>query len=202
MASAVSILASMRVHCCKALYNYFMAIYTKRGDKGKTCLYCKDGTERVLKDSLRINALGAIDEVNSYLGVIVSLSKDHKLTNVIKEIQKNLMMISSILAGSRLYFSPASTHKLEKLMDKIEDKLPTLKNFILPGGTKIASHLNFTRSLVRRAETIVVGLSKKEDVNPKILAYLNRLSDALFLLAREENYKEGVGEELWLVKKK
>lgn len=169
-----------------------MAIYTKKGDKGETSIFNKEKTS---KDSLKINAIGTIDEVNSYLGVIISESPELKKS--INEIQKNLFVIGSILAGAPLRFSKAKTRKLERIIDNLEGSLPVLKNFILPGGSKIGANLHFARTLVRRAERAVVSFNSLEAVKPEILVYLNRLSDYLFMLARNENFKEGVKEEVW-----
>ena len=143
-------------------------IYTKKGDGGFTGLY---GTKkRVPKSSKIIRALGALDEANSYLGVI-----DSKKINI-DDIQKNLMLVSSIIAGVQKTFPIKETTKLEQEIDKLEVKLPPLKNLILPKG-----ELMYARALVRRAEREVVNLK----VHKNILSYLNRLSDFLFILSRK-----------------
>lgn len=181
-----------------------MAIYTKRGDKGETSVYDEGSAQRtrVSKDSLRVEALGAIDELNSFLGVCASFSENPSLTKILKEIQANLLTIGSITAGSNLKFSKAKTNRLEKLIDDLEGKLPVLANFVVPGGTKLASHLQYARALVRRTERRVVALSKEQKINPAILKYLNRLSDSLFMLAREANNNAGVMDEVWIGKKR
>lgn len=161
-----------------------MPIYTKKGDKGRTCLY---SGERVSKDSLTIEAIGAIDEANSWLGIIGDF----------EDIQRNLMTISSILAGADLKFALAGTRKLEKEIDKLDKDLPILTNFILPGGSKEASLLHLARSVVRRAERAVVVLAKAEKINPNIPSFLNRLSDFLFTLARKANYNSKIKEVVW-----
>lgn len=180
-----------------------MAIYTKRGDKGETSLYDKGSHQniRVSKNSLRIRAIGGIDELNSFLGVAVADSSDSVLVKRIKEVQRNLLTVGSILAGSKLAFSKIKTKGLEKLLDELEGSLPVLKNFILPGGSPVAAHLHYARTLARRAERAVIALNKKEGVKPQVLTYLNRLSDALFMLARDVNFKEGTLEEVWRSKK-
>ncbi|MBI4153378.1 cob(I)yrinic acid a,c-diamide adenosyltransferase [Candidatus Woesebacteria bacterium] len=170
-----------------------MAIYTKVGDRGETSLFKK--LAPISKDSVRINAIGAVDEANSYLGVIISESTE--LKKPLNEIQKNLFVIGSILAGARLRFSKTKTKKLEIVIDRLEGNLPTLKNFILPGGGKIGAKLLFARALLRRAERAVVSLNSVEEVKPGIMVYLNRLSDYLFMIAREVNFKEGFKEEVW-----
>ncbi|OGM23720.1 ATP:cob(I)alamin adenosyltransferase [Candidatus Woesebacteria bacterium RIFCSPHIGHO2_01_FULL_39_28] len=166
-----------------------MAIYTKRGDRGQTSLYDRQNKQniRIDKNSLRIEAIGAIDELNSFLGII----------SQVKEIQKDLFVIGSILAGSELKFFRSKTKKLEKTIDKLEGELPVLKNFIIPGGSKDSAYFQYARALARRAERRVVALSKVERVKPQILSYLNRLSDYLFILARYANFGEGIKEEVW-----
>ncbi len=173
-----------------------MAIYTKKGDTGETSIF---SGKRTLKSSSRIRAIGAIDEANSFLGVVIS--EDRELTEL-KEVQRNLFAIGSILAGALLRFPKTRTKKLEKAIDKAEGKLPVLRNFILPGGSPKAAKLFFARTLVRRAERVIVSLNKKEPLKPEILFYLNRLSDYLFMLGREVNFKEGVKEEAWKGKRK
>jgi cob(I)alamin adenosyltransferase len=159
-----------------------MAIYTKKGDKGETFL--ADHKRQVSKSSLRIRALGAIDELNSYLGTIDN--------SELKDIQRDLFLIASILAGSNLRFSKTKTKKLETKIDKIEKQLPKLKKFVFPQGP-----LHFARALSRRVEREVVALSKQQKVKPQILTYLNRLSDYLFLLARKVNFDKGIKEKVW-----
>ena len=181
-----------------------MAIYTKRGDKGETSLFDKASVQniRVSKDSLRIRAIGAVDEANSSLGVVVSLSSDKKLNSQITRIQAELFTIGSILAGANLRFSKTRTLFLEKKLDKLEGTLPVLRNFLLPGGSVVASHLQVSRTFVRRAEREIVALSKAEPVKPQILIYLNRLSDFLFMLARKVNHDAGAKELVWVGRKK
>jgi len=189
-----------------------MAIYTKGGDKGKTSLYSESTTnvsdkisaqkKRVSKDSLEVRALGVIDELNSFLGVTMTISENQKVTAVLKEIQKDLFTIGSILAGSDLRFFKNKTKHLEKAIDKLEGRLPVLQNFILPNGSKLSSHLQYARALSRRVEREVVTLARISPVKPQILTYLNRLSDYLFMLARDANYKLGVKEEAWIGKRK
>jgi len=176
-----------------------VAIYTKRGDRGETSLYDKESRQniRVSKDSLRIRAIGAIDETNSFLGVCVSVSDDKKLNNLLTKTQENLFRIGAILAGAKLKFSKSKTKKLEKEIDKLEGTLPVLKNFILPGGTPLSANLHVVRVLVRRAERELVALNEVEGVNPEILTFLNRLSDYLFMLARKVNHEAGVKEGIW-----
>lgn len=176
-----------------------MAIYTKRGDRGETSLYDEKNTQRtrISKDSLIVNTLGVIDELNSSIGVAVSFCDDKKTKTLLEEVQKDLLRIGSIIAGSKLRFSKSKTRKLEKVIDGLEGSLPVLKNFIIPGGEKFASHLHFSRSLARKAERKMVALSKEIRVKEQILAYLNRLSDFLFMLARQASHKKGKKDTVW-----
>lgn len=176
-----------------------MAIYTKRGDRGETSLYDKASSQkiRISKDSLRINAIGSVDELNSVLGLYSSFESDKASKKYIQRIQGDLFTIGAILAGANKRFSAAKVKYLEKKIDNLEGKLPVLAHFILPGGTTAASYLHLARSVSRRAERVIVSLSKQEAVNPSILVFINRLSDLLFMLAREANAKEKTAETSW-----
>lgn len=181
-----------------------MVIYTRRGDKGDTSIYDEVGAQRlrVSKDSLKVEVLGAIDELNSYLGIVKSQAQDESLRLNLRRIQKNLLKIGSIIAGSNLRFSFTQTKKLEKLIDGLEEKLPVLRNFIVPGGVVVAAQLQYARALARRTERRVVALGRVEVIKPQILTYLNRLSDFLFMLARSVNYRAGIKDEVWVGKRK
>ena len=162
-----------------------MAVYTKTGDKGTTGTF---SGKRILKSSKLINAIGAIDELNSYLGTIGKLA----------EIQRNLFTINSILSGAKLNFSKEFTKELEKEIDVMEGKMPVLSNFIIYSGSSKSTKLYYARALTRRAERYLVSLSQKSSIdNGNILIYLNRLSDYLFTLARYTNFKKKVKEEIW-----
>ncbi len=176
-----------------------MSIYTKKGDKGKTGLISQRNGEkaRVTKDSIRIEAIGAIDELNSYLGICLSFCNIPEHAPILKGIQENLFTVNSILAGSDLKFSKAPTARLEKEIDKIDLKIRKLTTFVFPAGTVFAAHLMYARAIARKAERRVVALSNTERVNPNILTYLNRLSDMLFTLFRDANHEYGVGEVYW-----
>jgi cob(I)alamin adenosyltransferase len=176
-----------------------MVIYTKKGDRGKTSLFNKDGRKpaRVSKDSKAICAIGAVDELNSFLGVVIAFTNKKLLDRDLIRIQKNLLTIGSILAGSEPAFSKSETTYLEKSIDKFNKDIPPLKNFILPQGTKNASLLQYSRTLARGAEREVVALSKTQSVKASILKYLNRLSDYLYTLSRWVNLKEGGKENIW-----
>jgi len=146
--------------------------------------------------------MGAIDESSSFFGVVASFSKDKKLNNILKDIQKDLFRINSILAGANLRFSIIRTRSMEKKIDELEGILPVLKNFLLPSGSKIASLLHYSRTLVRKAERNLVRLNEKDEIKPQILMYVNRLSDYIFMLARQQNSKQGFSDEIWKLKDK
>lgn len=178
-----------------------MSIYTKFGDKGKTSLY---GGKTVSKDDVRVEAYGSIDELNSFLGVIISELTDKDIASKLIQIQKDLFEIGTSLASlsknkdSNLSkYLKARTHDFENEIDKLSQKLPELENFILPGGSKTGSKIHFSRTLVRKIERRIVSLSKKENVNPDALVFINRLSDLLFTYARFINKKEKKKETLW-----
>ena len=163
-----------------------MTVYTKTGDKGKTGTF---GGKRISKSSKLIQAIGAIDELNSYLGIIGKLT----------EIQRNLFTINSILSGAKLELPKDATKKLEKEIDDMEGSMPVLANFIIYSGTSRATKLYYSRALCRRAERILVAASDSKHPNLDKLAYLNRLSDYLFTVARFTNFKKKVKEEIWKV---
>ena len=166
------------------MLKYFNVVYTKTGDKGKTGTFAG---KRVSKSSKLIQAIGAIDELNSYLGIVGKLS----------DIQKNLFTINSILSGAKLHFPKDPTKKLEREIDEMESKMPVLVNFIIYSGTSRAVNLYYARALARRAERSLVVLSKFLILNSSLLIYLNRLSDYLFTLARFTNFKKKVKEKTW-----
>ena len=179
-----------------------MSIYTKFGDKGKTSLFAG---KVVSKASLRVNTYGSLDELNSYLGVILSKNKNKNIKKNLEVIQNDLFQIGAYLANpSKLNNQALEKHLVEqvKLFEKEIDglikKLPVLRNFIFPGGSEVGASLHFARTLVRRAERRVVELSEKEKVGNEILIYMNRLSDLLFMYARFINKKQNKKEIIWL----
>lgn len=176
-----------------------MAVYTKTGDKGETKVFDKKTGQliKVPKTSCQIAVIGAIDELNSYLGTIKS-EADSETAKIIMEVQQNLFVINSIIAGSRLRFPKSKVRKLEKQIDLWEGTLPVLKNFIIYGGDKTGAQIYFARALTRRAERSFVEFSLEVKLKKGIpQIYLNRLSDFLFMLARYVNNKRGVPETYW-----
>lgn len=178
-------------------------IYTKTGDKGQTSLF---GGKKVSKASLRTEAIGSVDELNSVIGFAVTEIKNAKLKNELLKIQHDLFAIGSALASPNTKYKRQNTKYLESritgleiLIDLLTEKLPELQNFILPGGGKAGASLHLTRSICRRAERRVVLLTK-EKVAPEIIIYLNRLSDLLFTMARFVNYQERKKEIIWIKK--
>jgi len=175
-------------------------MYTRRGDRGETSLY---GSKRVPKDSPRVEAYGSIDELNSILGVAVSLSKDAKTSASLREIQKMLFVAGADSAaeygGSRKVprISTSDTLRLEKITDDLLGRLPMLKNFILPGGSVMGAHLQLSRAVCRRAERRLFTASRLEKMNPELLPFFNRLSTYLFNLSRWANKRAGKKEEVW-----
>ena len=176
-----------------------MKIYTKTGDEGKTSLF--DNT-RVWKSNERIMAYGAIDELNSTLGIAISLDLDPKIKEILIKIQNDLFIVGSDLANPDMADTKIRTTEkmikfLEESIDNFELELVELTSFILPGGTLSASILHLSRTITRRAETHVVGLSQNEEISIFPTVYLNRLSDLLFVLARVSNKRSSVSDIIW-----
>lgn len=177
-------------------------IYTRTGDEGLTAL---GGGQRVPKDSLRVTAYGTVDEVNSHLGVALASGLSSRLLEVLPGIQNQLFDLGSDLCfleeDKAKYPIPqiAEQHvtQLERLIDEMTAIVGPLENFILPGGSLGSAHLHVARTVCRRAERDLFTLAQSEAVNPVTLRYLNRLSDALFVMARYENHSQGVAEPLW-----
>ncbi len=181
-----------------------MAIYTKKGDKGKTAL---GSGVRVYKDTPRVDTYGTIDELNASLGIInAQLSLVHKkyapyLSRITLLIQDDLFSIGAYLsnpANRELVKNLSSrTVEFEKYIDEMTEKMPEITNFTVPGGTIVASHLHLSRTICRRAERKLVTLMKKEKVNEDVVKYINRLSDLLFTMNRFSNFSEKVKEVIW-----
>jgi len=180
-----------------------MKIYTKTGDKGKTSLI---GGTKVSKSHRRIEVYGTVDELNSFIGLSSDYLNPYSIENVLSEIQDRLFTIGSALAcdpDKETKLKIPDLHEtdvtlLENEMDKMNEVLPPMKSFILPGGHLAVSTIHVTRCVCRRAERLCVGLEKKEEeVDPLIIKYLNRLSDYLFVLARFAAFKLGAEEIPW-----
>ena len=167
-------------------------IYTKGGDKGKTSLV---GGSRVSKSNDIIDAIGNVDELNALLGLVVCDLKK-PFISTLKDIQNDLFDIGADLAtpinkkGTALRINKDYIVYIEKEIDKINNNLPPLNSFVLPGGSKISSIIHLARTVNRRCERSVVKSNEKQKVNIEVLKYLNRLSDYLFVLARALNKKE------------
>ncbi len=176
-----------------------MNIYTKTGDKGKTSLF---GGERVDKDDLRVECYGTVDELNSFLGLTVTETNNSEVKKALQQIQNDLFSLGGELATpiKKEFASPVNQKQikfLENQIDHFEKKLPPLKQFILPGGSKGAALLHVARSVCRRGERLVVKLSKNDVISENIIIYLNRLSDLLFVLARFENDVNQIPDIPW-----
>jgi cob(I)alamin adenosyltransferase len=177
-----------------------MKIYTKTGDDGTTGL---QNGKRVSKSDLRIVAYGAVDEINSCLGIVLAHELDVDIKNLLIRIQNELFVAGSDLsnpdlANAKNRITEAMVENLEKNIDKFEKELQPLVNFILPGGHKTAAYLHLARTVSRRAETQVVMLSERERINLSCQIYLNRLSDLLFVLTRVINKRSGMAEVIWM----
>ena len=183
-----------------------MKIYTRTGDKGETGLI---GGRRVGKDDPRIVAYGAVDELNSSIGMAVCMLRAGEvfadLVDVFTKVQNDLFVVGSDLADpdypNSKFGTPRTTEKmaaaLEPVIDKLEVELPPITFFILPGGGTPGAMLHVCRGVARRAETAAVALSRTESINPAILVYLNRLGDLLFVAARVANRRLGVPDVAW-----
>ncbi len=173
-------------------------IYTRTGDAGETSL--GDGS-RVPKTDPRLEAYGSVDELNSILGFVLSGDLPAEFRPWLEQVQNDLFDLGADLSvpledeRERLRVTTGQVERLEELCDLVNESLEPLKSFILPGGTEAASRLHVARSVCRRAERLAVDLAGKGSVNPAALAYLNRLSDLLFILARAAN--AGTPEPLW-----
>ncbi len=170
-------------------------VVTRTGDGGETSLI---GGKRVLKSSLRIVAVGEVDELNSLLGVILVKNPPAFLRNSVLRIQNELFLLGADLASPMEVEAPRiqarQVNRMEKEVEKALQRLLPLKEFILPGGGEVGSLLHVSRAVCRRAERAAVALSQSETLNPFVLPYLNRLSDWLFVYARLSNLHERIPE--------
>jgi cob(I)alamin adenosyltransferase len=184
-------------------------IYTKGGDKGETALA---GGQRVPKDSVRIESYGTVDELNAFLGLAcvtcgeqtANAGRLGKLGHILLRVQHELFNL-----GSQLSTLPKDLHpkqarittieieRLEHEIDEMNEELPVLRSFVLPGGTRLNAELHAARTICRRAERLTVALAREEQTPPEAVKYLNRLSDALFVWSRWASHVMGVPEVLW-----
>ena len=178
-----------------------MKIYTKTGDQGTTSLF---GGKRVSKAELRIETYGTVDELNSFLGLVRDQEVNQKRNAALVEIQDRLFTIGSMLAtgpGNVTVKIPSlletDVQFLEKEIDVMEEALPPMRSFILPGGHQSVSFCHVARTVCRRVERLTISLNNVEPVDPLIIKYLNRLSDYLFVLCRKMSAELGAEETPW-----
>ncbi len=175
-----------------------MGVYTKIGDKGRTAFF---GCGMIQKDDPRIEALGAVDELNSVIGVTLSMINGKELREVLTKIQHNLFQVGADLAGSALEkkslprITPVHIQEIEQAIDKIEEQLGMPAQFILPGGTQTSSFLHLCRTITRRSERELVRAKSVIEISPDLMIYVNRLSDFFFMLARQANNEVNVKEQ-------
>lgn len=177
-------------------------VYTRQGDGGETRL---GGGQKVAKDSIRIKTYGTVDELNSVIGIALAFEPTPAVKGALTNIQHQLFTLGGDLCvleedkqrWQMKVITEADVEGLEKLMDELNEELQPLEDFILPGGTKAAAFLHQARCVCRRAERLAVELSRKEKVGKQVIKYLNRLSDALFVLARYENFQSGMSDVYW-----
>ena len=189
-----------------------MKVYTKTGDKGTTALF---GGDRVAKDHIRIESYGTVDELNSYIGLIRDQEIDAHYKTVLIEIQDRLFTVGAILATpvekevmkngelrlKNLGIIPSDLTFLENEIDSMEEALPPMTHFVLPGGHQTVSYCHITRCVCRRAERLTVALSHEAVVPEVVIQYLNRLSDYLFVLARKLTLDLKAEEVQWIPRK-
>ncbi|HJM79877.1 MAG TPA: cob(I)yrinic acid a,c-diamide adenosyltransferase [Nitrosopumilus sp.] len=176
-----------------------MKIYTKTGDDGNTGL---QGDFRIAKSHPRIIAYGTVDEVNAAIGVVLTNDLDDDINEILSQIQNELFLLGSDLSNHNLNdlknrISLEMVENIEKIIDKFELELAPIANFILPGGNLAASQIHLVRTIIRRAETMVVKLSDKEEINSNCIKYLNRLSDLMFVMGRLINKRKDIQDTIW-----
>jgi cob(I)alamin adenosyltransferase len=174
-------------------------IYTRGGDRGETSL--GDGS-RVSKLDPRIGAYGTVDEVNAQIGLVLAADVPADARSVLERVQNELFDVGADLAvpyevEGRLRVTDDRVAALERECDRLNADLPELKSFVLPGGSEAAARLHVARTICRRAEREVLATSHEVEINPRVIVYLNRLSDLLFILARAANAASGHDEPLW-----
>ena len=175
-----------------------MGVYTKVGDKGRTAFF---GCGMIQKDDPRIEALGAVDELNSVIGVTLAMVSDKELQEVLTKIQHDLFQVGADLAGSALEkkalprITAVHIKEVEEAIDRIEERLGTPTKFILPGGTQTSALLHLCRATTRRSERELVKAKGVIEISPDLMIYVNRLSDFFFMLARQANNEVNVKEQ-------
>jgi cob(I)alamin adenosyltransferase len=192
-----------------------MKLYTRRGDDGGTDLF---GGKRVGKDSRRVAAVGAVDELNSFVGLATAGCENAEIAGVLRAVQNRLFELGADLATPRKPRKPPETaedagkpsaiprigaeqaRELECFIDRACEPLPEMRNFILPGGSELSARLHVARSVCRRAERECVALGREEEIGTDVVVYLNRLSDLLFALARRANQVHGVKDVPWVTR--
>lgn len=176
--------------------NRLSKIYTRTGDDGTTGL--GDGS-RTAKDSLRVEAFGTVDELNSVIGVVIAEMEGlDDLAGLLRDVQHHLFDLGGELCiPDSEMISDEHIERLEQDLDRLNDELPMLKEFILPGGSRAAAQAHLARTVCRRAERRLIALGRHEKVNEAATRYLNRLSDLLFVVARTAARATGAGEVLW-----
>lgn len=184
-----------------------MKLYTKRGDDGRTDLF---GGQRVRKDSLRVEAYGAADELNSVVGLAAVACNHAELSVILSRVQHQLFELGADLATPHPdgeesnatkrvpRIGPAQVEELERWIDQTCAPLPPMRNFVLPGGSELAARLHMARTVCRRVERLCVTLSGSEEIGDPVVIYLNRLSDLFFAMARRANQLEGVADVPWV----
>ena len=184
-----------------------MKLYTRTGDSGMTSLV---GGQRVAKTHVRLNAYGTVDELNSHIGLLIAELGDSADIAQLLDIQNLLFTIGSMLATDTSardyrpgrYVTAADVTALERAIDAAEEGLPGWRGFILPGGTKAAAQAHVCRTVCRRAERCIYVLAEEADVDAQLLAYMNRLSDYFFALAKKINHSAGQEENIWAKREK
>lgn len=176
-------------------------LYTRTGDNGTTSLV---GGARAPKDAPRLETYGTIDELNSHIGLLRAEAPDTVEGATLQTIQNRLFDIGSYLASDPEGpwpmppgVGPRDIEAIEEAIDRLDSRLPRLNSFVLPGGSPQAAHAHIARTVCRRAERLIVGLSRQTPVAPEVMRYINRLSDYLFALARFCNTSQNIDEILW-----
>lgn len=178
-------------------------IYTRTGDGGQTGLI---GGTRVPKDHARVAAYGDVDELNAVIGAATALSRDARLRSLLGAVQRDLFALGAQLADptakvgtrkAKAAITASRISRLERAIDARQAELPPLTQFVLPGGGPLGASLHLARTVCRRAERTIVALAREEPVDPRVLAYVNRLADLLFVIARFENRRSGEPEVRW-----